>query len=73
MKILSKKQWEKINDTVVNLQLDYNDKCEQLALAEAQVKYLQEELGKLKIKQKRERKPRKEKADGAKGKNVQEK
>jgi hypothetical protein len=61
MKILSKKQWEKINDTVVNLQLDYNDKCEQLALAEAQVKYLQEELGKLKIKQKRERKPRKEK------------
>ena len=73
MKILSKKQWEKINDTVVNLQLDYNDKCEQLALAEAQVKYLQEELGKLKIKQKRETKPRKEKADGAKGTNVQEK
>ena len=61
MKILSKKQWEKINDTVVNLQLDYNDKCEQLALAEAQVKYLQEELGKLKIKQKSERKPKKKK------------
>ena len=62
-----------MQDLIVDLQLDYNDKCEQLALAESQVKYLQEELGKLKIKQKRERKPRKEKADGTKGKNVQEK
>ena len=44
MKILSKKQWEKINQTIVDLQLDYNDVCEQLRLAEQQVSYLQDEL-----------------------------
>ena len=48
MKILTKRQWKKINDTVVNLQLDYNDVCAQLKLAEKQVTYLQEQIKKMK-------------------------
>ena len=44
MKIISKKEWEKINQTMVNLQLDYNDKIQENALLEEQVKYLQKAL-----------------------------
>lgn len=60
MKILTKRQWEKINDTVVNLQLDYNDVCAQLKLAEKQVTYLQEQIKKMK----------EEKEDGTERENV---
>ena len=48
MKIISNKKWEEMNDLVVNLQLDLNDMREQKELAEAQVKYLQEEIKKMK-------------------------
>lgn len=71
MKILSKKKWEKMNQLVVNLQLDLNDTREQLKISEEQVEYLQNELRKANdIKKpmlksettpKRGRKPRKEK------------
>ena len=44
MKIISKKEWEKINQTMVNLQLDYNDLKIDNNLLEEQVKYLQKEL-----------------------------
>lgn len=73
MKILTKRQWEKINQTIVDLQLDYNDVCEQLRLAEQQVSYLQDELRrandikkpilKSEATPKKGRKPRKEKED----------
>lgn len=76
MKILTKRQWEKINQTIVDLQLDYNDVCEQLTLAEQQVSYLQDELRrandikkpilKSEATPKKGRKPRKEKENGNK-------
>lgn len=50
MKILSKKKWEKMNQLVVNLQLDLNDTREQLKISEEQVEYLQKELKKEKKK-----------------------
>lgn len=48
MKIISNKKWEEMDDLVVNLQLDLNDMRQQKELAEAQVKYLQEEIKKMK-------------------------
>lgn len=47
MKILSKKKWEKMNDLVVDLQLDLIDMREQKKIAEAQVEYLRKEIAKL--------------------------
>ena len=48
MKIISKKEWEKMDDLVVNLQLDLIDMRQQKELAEAQVEYLRNEIAKLK-------------------------
>ena len=48
MKIISKKEWEKMDDLVVNLQLDLIDMKQQKELAEAQVEYLRNEIAKLK-------------------------
>lgn len=48
MKIISKKEWKKMDDLVVNLQLDLIDMKQQKELAEAQVEYLRNEIAKLK-------------------------
>lgn len=42
MKILSKKQYEKLQQAMVNLQMDLNDAREDNKTLEAQVKYLQD-------------------------------
>lgn len=61
MKILSKKQWENINQTVVDLQLELSTlKCENDTYFE-QVSYLQNEITKLK---KQKEKKEKVKDDG---------
>ena len=41
MKIIKKREWEKINQTMVDLQMDLNDQMEQNKILEEQVKYLQ--------------------------------
>ena len=70
MKIISNKKWDKMNDMVVNLQLDLNDMRQQKELAEEQVKYLLNEIDFLKNKGKKKVEVKK---SGKKGKNVQKK
>lgn len=44
MKILSKKKYEKLQQAMVNLQMDLNDAKEDNKTLEAQVKYLQDQV-----------------------------
>ena len=44
MKIMSKKQYEKLQQAMVDLQMDLNDAREDNKTLEAQVKYLQDQL-----------------------------
>ena len=44
MKIIKKREWEKINQTMVDLQMDLNDQMEQNKILEEQVKYLQNKV-----------------------------
>ena len=69
MKILSKKQWEKINNQIISLQIDYNCKCEQLEAAEEIIKTQNAELAKIKF----EKENKEAKKNGRKRKIIQEK
>lgn len=69
MKILSKKQWEKIEKQLTTLQIDYNCKCEQLEVAEEIIKTQNAELAKIRF----EKENKEAKKNGRKRKIVQEK
>lgn len=44
MKIISNKKWEEMNQTLVDLQMELNDKKEEYAILNEQVAYLQRKL-----------------------------